>query len=128
MGWFNSVKKEEELSSPIPSFQQDSSFESVVDSSSTSQISQEIGNVSREVSSSGQVNKSEPFFVRVDKLNDAKANLIEIEKKMGDMENVLARLGETKEKEDAEIDSWKQDMKSIRDYLEDINESIFDRL
>jgi hypothetical protein len=70
----------------------------------------EFNQVAREIGSNGQMNKSDPFFVRIDKFNDAKKNLIEIEKKMRDMENVLARLGDTKQKEDAEIESWKQDM------------------
>ncbi len=128
MGWFNSFKKEEDFLPQIPSLQQVNP--SVMQQSVVSSInnSPEVMQVSREVGSNGPINKADPFFVRIDKFNEAKKNLVEIEKKMRDMENVLARLGETKQKEDDEIDSWKQDMKEIKAHLEDINDSVFSRL
>ncbi len=126
MGWFSS-KKEEELpaTSSLQQLNPNGMQQSVMSSMNNPS---EFNQVAREIGSNGQMNKSDPFFVRIDKFNDAKKNLIEIERKMRDMENVLARFGETKQKEDAEIDSWKQDMKGIRSYLEEINDSVFSRL
>ncbi len=126
MGWFSS-KKEESLPE-IPSLQQ-------VNSGSQAQLSVQVNNplnvnsVSQDVGSVGQQSSQEqPFFVRIDKFNDAKKNLVEIEKKLRDMESVLAKLGGIKQKEDEEIDSWKQDMKVIKGYLDEINDSVFSRL
>jgi hypothetical protein len=131
MGWFSSKKEEEELPS-VPALQQVNAMGGVqgMQQSSMSHLNNpsEVSQVSQEVGSNGQMNKKDPFFIRMDKFNESKRNLIEIEKKMRDMENVLARLGDAKEREDAEIESWKSDMKEIKGYLEDINESVFSRL
>lgn len=127
MGWFGSKKKEEEFPQ-IPSFQQVSPR--VVPSSPVVTLNDpsEVSTTTQEIGSNCQMDKSEPFFVRIDKFNEAKKSLVEIERKMRDMEEVLVKLGETKEKEDEEIDSWKQDLRVIKGYLGDINDSVFSRL
>ncbi len=139
MGWFSS-KKEEDMIPSLPSLQQmnpasmqpQQSFIPANISSHSNSSPQSLGvqpTVSREISvSNGQMNRNEPFFVRIDKFNEARKSLVEIERKLRDMENILVKIGETKQKEDEEIDSWKTDMKTIRNYLEDINESVFSRL
>jgi hypothetical protein len=139
MGLF-SRKKEEESLPAVPSLQQvnpsgvqQSVIPSISGSSDLNQCSMGIpssnfSDISQDITSSCSLNKNEPFFVRIDRFNDAKKNLFEIEKKLREMENVLVKIGETKQKEDEEIDSWKQDMKIIRSYLEDINQSVFSKL
>jgi len=135
MGWFSS-KKADSLSG-VPTLQQvspmkiESSPEFIPSIDNTNTLvnnPSNVSSVSREIGSSYQMNRNDPFFVRIDKFNEAKKNLGEIERKMRDMENILVRLGETKQKEDREIDSWKRDMKEIRSYLEEINGSVFNRL
>lgn len=72
--------------------------------------------------------KSEPFFVRLDKFQDARSNLSEIGKRIEEMELVLEKLSEVKLKEDEEIDSWKEEMKKIRQNLSSIDKSLFDKV
>ncbi len=128
MGWFNSKKKEEEIPQ-LPSLQQVNPRVGLKqDSAVVMNDFSKVSSTTQEIGSNCQMNKSEPFFIRVDKFNEAKKNLIEIERKMRDMEEVLVKLGETKEREDEEIDSWKQDLKVIKGYLGDINDSVFSRL
>jgi hypothetical protein len=72
--------------------------------------------------------KSEPFFVRIDKFQDAKKNLGEIGKRLKEMETVLGKINETKIKEDEEIASWKEEMKNIRSFLSTIDQNLFNRV
>jgi len=121
MGWFNIGKQEEATTTNLPSIQQTEVLN--VNSSPS------VAPVKRENAMGvSPGDKKDPFFVRIDKFNEGKKNLFEIEKKLQDMENILAKLGETKQKEDEEISSWKKDMGVIRNYLESINQSVFSKL
>lgn len=126
MRWFRSRKKEEDSLPLVTSSEQgDNSDLSNGYSEKTyfesTPISQRI-----QVSDSG--NSSEPFFVRIDKFNEAKRGLMEADRKMRELDSVLNKLIEVKQKEDEEIESWKQDMKIIKGYLDDINNSVFSKL
>lgn len=128
MGFFNSKRKENLLSEVSPLQQVNPQSMQMREGVLPMNVQTSVPQVSQEIGSKGQMNKSEPFFVRIDKFNEAKKNLIEIERKMRDMENVLVKLGETKQREDEEIESWKEDMKIIKGYLDEINGSVFSKL
>lgn len=130
MGLFNLFKKEEKIELPplIPQKQlqiQNNQLPNNLSINNPYQFSEVVTEVG---SGNNQNPSNQPFFVRIDKFNEAKKDLIEIERKLRDMENILAKLTITKQKEDEEIESWKSDMKTIRDYLEKINDSIFNKL
>lgn len=72
--------------------------------------------------------KTEPFFVRIDKFQDARKNLTEIGKKLKEMETILVKISETKQKEDEELDSWKEEMKNIRSFLTTIDQNLFEKV
>lgn len=128
MGWFSSVKKEENVLPQVSSLQQVNPMGVQSHYTPSLNVPSEVSSTVQEIGTNGHMNKAEPFFVRMDKFNDAKRVLMEVERKMKDMEEVLARLGEAKQKEDEEIDSWKQNLKDVKGYLEDIHESVFNRL
>lgn len=122
MSWWIFGKKEEVKQSPsieeIPIENVDNTIENI--------------GVTKELSSSNPnfsvAKRSEPFFVRIDKFQDARKNLTEIGKRLKDMENVLEKINETKIKEDEEISSWKEEMKNIRSNLSTIDQNLFSRV
>ncbi len=73
-------------------------------------------------------NTDQPFFIRIDKFDDAKKNLQEINKKLKDMQNVLEKINEIKNKEDEELASWKEDIKNIKAYLTEIDSDVFNKI
>ena len=87
-----------------------------------------VPSVTREQSSFGQIRSSEPLFVRIDKFQDAKKNLEEIEKKLRDMEAILVKIGETNEREEKEVAGWKEDMRTIKSHLEEIDSNVFNKI
>ncbi len=70
----------------------------------------------------------EPFFVRIDKFNDAKTNLQSINKKLKDMARILEKIEEVKIREDKELEEWKLDVNGIREYLSKVDEDIFNKI
>jgi len=77
---------------------------------------------------SAPIASKEPFFVRIDKFNDAKNNLQSIGKKLKDMGKILEKIEETKIKEDQELEEWKSDINGIREYLSKVDEDIFNKI
>ncbi|MEM4181777.1 MAG: hypothetical protein QXX68_01325 [Candidatus Pacearchaeota archaeon] len=69
-----------------------------------------------------------PFFVRIDKFNDARENLRMIAKRLKEMDRVLEKIQEVKVREDEELAAWKEEMKSIRENLAKIDEDVFNKL
>lgn len=69
-----------------------------------------------------------PFFVRIDKFNDARDNLKMIAKRLREMDRVLEKIHEVKVKEDEELAAWKEEMKLIRENLAKIDEDVFNKL
>jgi|GEM_PF-2917490 len=127
MALFKSKKKEELPSLPeMNSFQQSSTMNNQIQSFSTPQdLQNPYGN---ENLNQSQPQIQQPFFVRIDKFREAKDNLVEIEKKLREMGVILSKLESAKEKEEEEINSWKEDMKEMKEYLESINSSVFNQL
>lgn len=110
-------KKEEVVAvqpTPLPTFQTNSSIR---DFPTTIQES---------VSTPAQT--KEPFFIRIDKFNDAKTNLQSINKKLKDMAKILEKIEEVKIREDKELEEWKLDVNGIREYLSKVDEDIFNKI
>lgn len=82
----------------------------------------------QEASAGNSIKSSEPFFVRIDKFNDARGNLHLINGKLKEMGKILEKIEETKTREDHEIDAWKMDIKEIRENLSQIDEDIFNKI
>lgn len=72
--------------------------------------------------------KTEPLFVRIDKFQEAKDNLANIEQKLSRMESILETLGEEKAKEDDEIANWREELREIRSNLSGIDQNLFNKV
>lgn len=76
----------------------------------------------------GESKDKAPFFVRIDKFNDARENLRMVSKRLKEMDKVLEKIQEVKMREDEELAAWKEEMKLIRENLTKIDEDIFSKL
>jgi hypothetical protein len=122
MAWLNMFNKQEKLVEEIPTAP---SMPMIPSQPITSVVSfpasmQETSNISEK--------SKEPFFVRLDKFNDAKDNLQSISKRLKEMDRMFDKISETKAKEDEELASCKDDIKGIRDYLAQVDSDIFNKL
>ena len=70
----------------------------------------------------------EPVFVRIDKFQKAQKDFEQIKKQVKQIETILNKIQQTKEKEDAEISAWTEDMQNIKSKLAEIDENIFNKL
>lgn len=71
---------------------------------------------------------AEPVFIRVDKFQDAMKIFNETKKKVGEIEKILADLKTLKEKETHELNSWENEIKSLKDQIEKVNMDIFSKV
>ena len=74
------------------------------------------------------IKENEPVFVRIDKFQTAQKDFAEIKKRTKEIEAVLRKLKNTKEKEEKEIDSWTEGLEKIKARLSEIDQNIFDKL
>jgi len=72
--------------------------------------------------------KSEPIFVRIDKFQSAQKDFFEIKKKISEVEDVLKKVKEVKEREHQEISEWHSDLEKIKTRLMDIESNIFNQI
>ncbi len=70
----------------------------------------------------------EPVFIKLDKFKEAAEKFNEIKEKVLEIEDSLKKLNEIKEKEDAELKSWDQEMQLIRQKVEIIDDSLFNKI
>lgn len=78
--------------------------------------------------SPSQQKSEQPFFVRIDKFNETKEQFNQINKKIDELENIIKTLEDIKEKEEKELETWKEDSKQIKEFLTQIDKEIFGRL
>jgi len=72
--------------------------------------------------------KVEPIFVRIDKFQDAQKDFKQIKEKVKEIESVLKKVKTIKEKEEAEINSWTEDLEKLKARLAEIDANIFNQL
>lgn len=70
----------------------------------------------------------EPVFIKLEKFKEATEKFNEIKEKVLEIEESLRKLKEVKEKEDAELKSWDQEMQLIRQKVETIDDSLFNKI
>ena len=72
--------------------------------------------------------KDEPFFVRIDKFNQAKDNFEDISRKLNDLERLIEKMDDLKVRENKEIEDFKKDTGSIKQTLTEVDKEIFSKL
>ena len=70
----------------------------------------------------------EPVFVKLDKFREATEKFNEIKEKVSEIEDSLRKLKEIKEKEDSELKSWDEEMQLIKQKVESIDNSLFNKI
>mgnify|MGYP000309449236 CR=1 FL=1 len=78
--------------------------------------------------SESKTKQIEPVFVRMDKFLESKKDFESIKKRVKGIEATLAKIKEVKQKEDAEISSWIEDLEKLKSRLAEIDSNIFNRL
>lgn len=71
--------------------------------------------------------EAEPIFVKLDKFKYAVENFEKVREKVEDIEKMLEQIKKIREKEDAELRSWEENLRSIKLKIESIDNSLFKR-
>jgi hypothetical protein len=72
--------------------------------------------------------KQEPIFIRLDKFEESVDNFEEIKDQMSEIEKMLENTKELKEKEETEIQTWEQELSSIKKRIEKLDQEIFSKV
>lgn len=71
--------------------------------------------------------KSDSVFVRLDKFESSIEILEDIKKKIIDIEKVLERTREIREKEEKEIEEWEREVQIVKSRLDSIDRNLFEK-
>lgn len=72
--------------------------------------------------------KSREIFVKIDKFHTARKSLEIIKEKVGEIDDLLKRIRETKLREEQELSSWEKEIGSVKSRIQDVNDNIFEKL
>jgi len=72
--------------------------------------------------------EKEPIFVKLEKFKEAVEKFEQIKDKVMEIEETLKKLKNVKEKEDAELKSWEIEVISIKEKVENIDNSLFKKI
>ena len=70
----------------------------------------------------------EPIYVRLDKFEAGLKIFEEIKHKVLEVEELLGRINEVREKEEIELQGWEKEIQLIKSRIEEIDSSIFSKL
>jgi len=72
--------------------------------------------------------KTEPVFIRIDKYQEAFSKFQEIKKQVTEIEYLLSNTKDIKAREEAELQSWQQEIQAAKEKLDSIDKLIFKKL
>lgn len=78
--------------------------------------------------SEASISQKEPVFVKLDKFQDAIKKFSDIKIKVNEIEDALNKIREIKDKEEQELKSWEQEVQMIKDKVEVIDSSLFNKI
>ncbi len=78
--------------------------------------------------SQSQFSKKEPVYIRIDKFKSALANFQEIQTRIFEIENLLKKIKEVKQKEDSELREWEKELETVKSRIDAIDKNIFSKL
>jgi hypothetical protein len=70
----------------------------------------------------------EPIFVKLDKFKDAVEKFQQVKEKVSEIESTLKKIKEIKDKEDTELKSWEEEVMAIKEKVENIDSSLFNKI
>jgi len=147
MGWFKKKKKEDETKLPdlpgssklpklpsqsekkelpmLPSLKKPEATSMLPTPADTRAV--EISDI-REKPTMSFAPEKEPIFVKLDKFQTASENFEKVKEKVDEIEDTLKKIKEIKEKEDAELREWENEIQLIKSRISDIDVSLFKKL
>lgn len=72
--------------------------------------------------------KTEPVFIRIDKFEESMKIFHDIKTQISEIENLIKMTKEVKAKEEEELTSWQNEIQSIKDQIEKVNQDIFSKI
>lgn len=69
-----------------------------------------------------------PIFVRIDKFQEARKDLLEIRSKISEIESTLESLKKVREEEEEELNNWAKEIGKLKSKLSEIDSDIFSQL
>jgi len=70
----------------------------------------------------------EPVFIRIDNFEEALKIFNTTKKKISDIEHVLSEIKRVREKEEGELKSWENEVRSMKDQIEKADRDIFSKI
>jgi len=70
----------------------------------------------------------EPIFIRIDKFEEALKIFNETKKKLNEIERTLENIKSVKEKEEKELGSWENKVKTIKEQIEKVDKNVFSKI
>jgi len=74
------------------------------------------------------VERQESVFVKISKFRESADNFEKIKDKVEELENTIREIKTIREKEEDELNEWEADIQSIKEKIEVIDKSLFNRL
>lgn len=78
------------------------------------------------VSEIPRARENKPFFIKIDKYEEAMANLTSIKAKLEELEGIINNLRQIKRDEDRELEMWQGHLNTIKDKLIMIDQTLFE--
>lgn len=75
-----------------------------------------------------KVKETEPVFIRLDKFQLTSHTFEEIKRKVREIENLLEKTKELREREQRELDEWEKDIQAIKARLDSVDRNLFNKL
>lgn len=74
------------------------------------------------------VRESKPIFVRIDKFEESRKIFNDTKRKIMEIEKQLREIKSIKEKEDADLQAWENDIQTMKQKIDKIDQEIFSKL
>ena len=71
---------------------------------------------------------TEPIFIRIDRFEEALRIFNETKKKISEIERILGDIKGMKEKEEGELKTWENEIRSMKEQIEKVDKDIFSKI
>lgn len=91
-------------------------------------ISAQQVNISRTEASARIPKSREPIFIKIDKFSEALSNFEVIKKRIDEIDDLLKKTREIRQKEQEEFDAWEKEIVEIREKVNNIDSKLFSKI
>jgi predicted ribosome quality control (RQC) complex YloA/Tae2 family protein len=74
------------------------------------------------------LNKNENIYLKIDKYESAKRALNSARKELEEIEDILKKIRDTKLREEQELESWEKQLLSAKAFVQEVNDTVFEKL